>query len=76
MLGAEWRPMLQQQILRDANEGQGTAFISMLALQGTVPILISNQSARLFSYETSGNDGKNSHLYCNTSFPAMPKNFP
>lgn len=55
MLGAEWRPMLQRQILRDANEGQGTAFINMLALQGTVPILISNQSARLFSYETSGN---------------------
>ena len=47
--------MLQGQILRDANEGQGTAFINMLALQGTVPILISNQSARLFSYETSGN---------------------
>lgn len=32
MLGAEWRPMLQQQILGDANEGQGPAFINILAL--------------------------------------------
>lgn len=32
MLGAEWRPMLQRQILGDANEGQGPAFINILAL--------------------------------------------
>ena len=55
MLGAEWRPMLQQQILGDANEGQGPAFINILALQSTIPVLISNQSARLLCYEPSGN---------------------
>lgn len=50
MLGAKWRPMQQGQILGDANKGQGQRpretllFINTLALQGTVPVLISNQS--------------------------------